>query len=128
MTAKNSEVLYWISTILFALAMFADGIGSITGTKAKQEIMIHLGYPVYVLTILGIAKLLGAAAILQTKFNTVKEWAYAGFAFNFIGAAMSGMFVGSGAELIVFPIVALVIMFIPYYFWKQSGLTGRETI
>ena len=48
--------------------------------------MTALGYPSYFMTILGAAKLLGVAAVLAPGLPLLKEWAYAGFAFNLIGA------------------------------------------
>ncbi len=116
---KKLKTWYWIATIIFALMMIMDGIGGITQQEAGKEVLKHLGYPMYLLIIVGIAKLLGAASILQNKFTAIKEWAYAGFAINFIGAFASRAFVGDGISLLIPPLVALVIMFIPYILWKK---------
>ncbi|TCD19341.1 DoxX family protein [Pedobacter psychrodurus] len=116
---KKLKTWYWIATIIFALMMIMDGVGGITQQEAGKEALKHLGYPMYLLIIVGIAKLLGAASILQNKFMTIKEWAYAGFAINFIGAFASRAFVGDGISLLIAPLVALVIMFIPYILWKK---------
>lgn len=116
---KKLKTWYWIATIIFALMMVMDGIGGITQQEAGKEVLKHLGYPMYLLIIVGIAKLLGAASILQNKFKTIKEWAYAGFAINFIGAFASRAFVGDGVSLLIPPLVALIIMFIPYILWKN---------
>jgi len=107
--------------------MLMDGIGGITRQQAGQDVLKHLGYPMYALTIFGVAKILGAIAILQTKFYTIKEWAYAGFAFNFIGAAASRAFVGDGFGLIIAPIVALAFMFVAYFLWKKQGHLSNST-
>lgn len=117
---KKLNTWYWIATIIFALMMIMDGFGGITQQEAGKEVMKHLGYPMYLLIIVGIAKLLGAASILQTKFAAIKEWAYAGFAINFIGAFASRTFVGDGISLLIPPIIALIIMFIPYILWKKQ--------
>jgi hypothetical protein len=119
MKPKTIRIWYWTITIIFALFMLMDGIGGITRQQAGQEVLKHLGYPMYALTIFGVAKILGVIAILQTKFYTVKEWAYAGFAFNFIGAAASRAFAGDGFGLTVAPIVVLAFMFLVYFFWKK---------
>ena len=119
MSPKTTRILYWTITILFALAMLLDGIGGITRQEAGKEVMRHLGYPMYVLTIFGVAKLLGVLAIVQTKFYTIKEWAYAGFTFNFIGAFVSRAFVGDHASLLIPPTVMLIIMFASYFLWKK---------
>ncbi len=117
---QKSTIFYWIATIVFALFMLLDGIGGVTQQEAGQEVMRHLGYPMYLLIIFGSAKLLGVVAILQTKFSAIKEWAYAGFAFNFIGAFASRAFAGDSIGLVIFPVVMLAIMFVPYFLWKKN--------
>jgi hypothetical protein len=119
MKPTTIKALYWVLTILFALAMLADGMGGVTQQQAGKDVMVHLGYPMYVLIIFGVAKLLGAVAILQTKFRAIKEWAYAGFAFNFIGAFASRAFVGDGGFLLILPLIILAFLFVVYYFWKR---------
>ena len=116
---KKLKTWYWVATIIFALMMIMDGVAGITQQEAGKEVLKHLGYPMYLLIIVGIAKLLGAASILQNKFKIIKEWAYAGFAINFIGAFASRAFVGDGISLLIPPLIALVIMFIPYILWKK---------
>ncbi|MGM9475099.1 DoxX family protein [Pedobacter sp. GSP4] len=116
---KKLSTWYWIATIIFALMMIMDGIGGLTQQEAGKEVLKHLGYPMYLLIIVGIAKLLGAIAILQTRFKAIKEWAFAGFTINFIGAFASRAFVGDGLSLLIPPLVALAIMFIPYILWKK---------
>ncbi|MFA6248227.1 MAG: DoxX family protein [Mucilaginibacter sp.] len=119
MNTKTVKIVYWGLTILFALAMLGDAYGGISKQEAGQEVMRHLGYPIYIMVITGVFKLFGAIAILQNKFKIIKEWAFAGFAINFIGAFASRAAVGDGAGLLIMPLVILVIMFILYYFWKK---------
>ena len=116
---KNLKTWYWIATIIFALLMIMDGFGGVTQQEAGKEVLKHLGYPMYLLIIVGIAKLLGAVSILQNKYVAIKEWAYAGFAINFIGAFASRALVGDGISLLIPPIIGLIIMFIPYILWKK---------
>lgn len=116
---RKLKTWYWIATIIFALMMLMDGFGGITQQEAGKEVLKHLGYPMYLLIIVGIAKVLGAAAILQNKFYTIKEWAFAGFAINFIGAFASRAFVGDEISLLIPPFIGLAIMFIPYFLWKK---------
>lgn len=108
--------------------MLMDGFGGVTRQQAGQDVLKHLGYPMYALTIFGMAKLLGVIAILQTKFYTVKEWAYAGFAFNFIGAAASRVFAGDGFGLIILPIAVLAFMFAGYFFWKKKNQIAYKSL
>ncbi|PWS30489.1 DoxX family protein [Pedobacter paludis] len=124
---KKIKIWYWIATILFALMMIMDGFGGITQQEAGREVLKHLGYPMYLLIITGNAKIIGAIAILQTKFKVIKEWAFAGFAINFIGAFVSRAFVGDEMSLLIPPIVALAIMFIPYFLWKKYDLNVKNS-
>jgi len=124
---KKIKTWYWIATILFALMMIMDGFGGITQQEAGREVLKHLGYPMYLLIITGSAKIIGAIAILQTKFKVIKEWAFAGFAINFIGAFVSRAFVGDEMSLLIPPIVALAIMFIPYFLWKKYDLNVKNS-
>lgn len=119
MKPNTIKTTYWITTVIFALMALMDGIGGVTRQQAGIDVMNHLGYPVYFLSIVGVAKLLGAAAILQTRFRAIKEWAYAGFAFNFIGGFASRAYMGDPTFEVIFPIIMLAVMFVPYYFWKK---------
>lgn len=124
---KNLKTWYWIATIIFALMMIMDGFGGVTQQEAGKEVFKHLGYPMYMLIIVGIAKLLGAVSILQNKYTAIKEWAFAGFAFNFIGAFASRAFVGDGISLLIPPLIALCIMFIPYVLWKSLNKNVKNS-
>lgn len=128
MKAKSNNTLYWVVTILFAVFMLMDAFGGITRQQAGIDVLNHLGYPVYLLTIVGIAKLLGVVAILQTRYSTIKEWAYAGFAFNFLGGAASRAFVGDTAGEIAFPIIMFGVLLIPYMLWKKSERVKYDRI
>src|SRR5881392_3848605 len=104
MKGKTINTFYWTLTIVFAFMLFLDGIGGITRQPAGQEVLRHLGYPMYLLTISGVAKVLAAMAIVQPFFPTLKEWAYAGVAINFIGAFASRLAMGDSAGETYFPI------------------------
>ena len=119
MKPKTIKVIYWIVTLLFSLFMMFSGISELMQIKSAMEIMKHLGYPIYLNTIIGVAKILGALAILQWKFRTVKEWAYAGFTIDFIGAGASFYFAGDGILTALSPLIFLAVMFISYFLWKK---------
>ena len=119
MKPKTVRIIYWIVTILFSLFMLFSGVVEIMQTGQAKEIMKHLGYPMYVNTIIGAAKILGAIAILQWKFRTVKEWAYAGFTIDIIGASASFYFAGDGIAATLMPFVFLAAMFVSYFLWKK---------
>jgi uncharacterized membrane protein YphA (DoxX/SURF4 family) len=123
MKPKTIKIIYWVLTIVFALFMLMDGSAGIMKEQTGRDVMNHLGYPVYIMVITGAAKILGAIAILQNSFTTIKEWAFAGFTINFIGASASRAFVGDGIGLIIFPLIILVVMLAVYYFWKKHEET-----
>ncbi|AYL95711.1 DoxX family protein [Mucilaginibacter celer] len=120
MKPKTTKILYWIFTILFALAMLGDAYGGITMQQAGKESLAKLGYPMYLLVIMGSAKVLGVIAILQTRYSTIKEWAYSGFTISFIGAFLSWTAVGTAETVnLIAPLVMLAVMFFTYYLWKK---------
>ena len=119
MSHKAIKTTYRILTIVFALLMLMDGGAGVVKEKTGQEVMNHLGYPIYIMVILGAFKILGAIAILQNKYTTIKEWAFAGFAISFISAFASRAFVGDAIGLLIPPLVVLAVMFVVYYFWKK---------
>jgi hypothetical protein len=116
---KSTKTIYWIMNILFALAMLMDAFGGITHQQAGIDVLKHLGYPEYLLTIAGVAKLFGIVAILQTKFIAIKEWAYAGFSFIFMLAFASRAFVKDGTVELIAPLIMLAYLLVVYYLWKK---------
>jgi uncharacterized membrane protein YphA (DoxX/SURF4 family) len=115
---KKIKIAYWTVTILFVLAMLQSGIVQLIQSEGSQELMALLGYPMYVSTILGIAKILGAIVLVLGIFKTLKEWAYAGFAFDLIGATVSGAYIGE-ILVVIIPLVYLAVMFLSYFLWKE---------
>lgn len=127
-SSKTTNVVYWITTALVALMMLQGGIFEILHNEGSVQVMRALGYPDYLNTILGIAKLLGVAAILLPVPRTLREWAYAGFTFDVGGAIAS--FVGSGQVnvTLLVPIVSLALVLVSYWMWRRreamAGITA----
>lgn len=119
MSKKGIKITYWITTILFVAFMVFGGVSGLIGSEAGDAVMIALGYPLYLNIILGIAKVLGGIALIQTKWYVIKEWAYAGFAFDIIGAGMSFLFAGMGLVMTIVPLITLALMFVSYSCWKK---------
>ena len=86
--------------------------------KLKEEVdrTIYLGFPIYILTILGIWKMLGVVTLLIPKFPLLKEWAYAGFFFVMSGAVFSHLASGDVAKEFFGPILLLILTFVSWYF------------
>lgn len=122
MTTRN-KIIYWIATVWLALGMVSTGIIQLLKQKSGTggvDSIIHLGYPVYLLTILGVWKILGAIALLIPKFPLLKEWAYAGFFFVMSGALFSHIAVTDGASEI-FPSVLLLILIVVSWYLRPVG-------
>ncbi len=116
---KINKITYWIVTIWLALGMVSTGAGQLFKMKAGQggvEMITHLGYPIYFITILGVWKILGVVAVLIPKFPLLKEWAYAGFFFVMSGAIISHIAVGDSVNEIWPSLLLLVLTVVSWYF------------
>ena len=98
---------YWTTTTLVALAFLTGGAAYLARADEPLRGMATLGYPAYFVTILGAWKLLGGLALLAPRLPRLKEWAYAGIAFDLTGAAFSHAAVGHPAAKVVAPLVIL---------------------
>src|ERR1039457_1648889 len=94
---KRNKIIYWIATGLLAIGMLQSGIFAVIKSKQWVDLVTSLGYPVYLLYIIGTWKILGVIAILIPRFKLLKEWAYAGFFFAMTGALISHLAVGDYA-------------------------------
>ncbi|POY35952.1 DoxX-like family protein [Solitalea longa] len=119
---KRNKIIYWIATIWLSLGMVSTGLVQLFKGKEGAggvDSLIHLGYPVYFLTILGIWKILGVIAVLIPKFPLVKEWTYAGFFFIMTGALFSHIAVGASiGEL--FPSLLLLVLTVTSWYFRPA--------
>ena len=119
MSPRSIKITYWVLNILFCLFHIMDAIGGLSKVKAGVDAMNAMGYPLYLMPFLSVLKLLGVIALLQDKFKTIKEWAFAGFAFTLIGATVSHAAINDKVAFIIMPVVFLAILFALYYFWRK---------
>ncbi len=111
---KNQKIYFWSATILIAL--FEGLMPLLTSqTEMAKEGMRHLGYPLYFGNAMVVFKVLGVIALLLPQVSKrIKEWAYAGFAFDFIFAAIShGVVDGLGFQAF-FPFIVLAVLAVSY--------------
>lgn len=94
---------YWTTTSLVSFVLLSGGVASLLRRPDNVEGMAELGYPAYMLTILGFWKVLGAAALLSPRLPRLKEWAYAGTLFDLTGAAFSHAVSGPDALHAIWP-------------------------
>jgi DoxX-like family len=121
MTPRTNRIIYWISTLLFVLPQVWSAFLMLSrAPRMVDTITSGLGYPSYFLTILGFSKLLGAAAILSIHgWSRVKEWAYAGFTFEVLGAFLSHLAAGDTLLIASVPLTFLAMQATSYSMWKK---------
>jgi hypothetical protein len=85
---------YWSATAVTVFMLLSGGLAYLLGAEFAVGGVVALGYPAYVVTILGVWKLLAVPALLVPGFDRLKEWAYAGVMFDLTGAAASHLAVG----------------------------------
>ena len=117
---KNRNLLiYRISTGLLTLMMLGSAGMYFFNYEMVSETFTRLGFPTYIIYPLAIAKLLGLVAIWTKKSETLKEWAYAGFFFDFL-LASSGHMVAKDGEW-AGAILAMVLLLLSYTYEKKAS-------
>ena len=110
---KVKPVIYWTTTALTAASMAASAELYFSRNRAMMKNFRALGYPDYFPTILGTFKVLGILALLTPGRRLLKEWAYAGFTFTFLGAAASHAAKGEDKEAVA-PLGSLAVLAASY--------------
>lgn len=120
---KRNKIIYWIATIWLSLGMLSTGMVQLLRTREEADMMSHLGYPPYIMTILGIWKTLGVITVLAPRFPVLKEWAYAGFFFAMSGAVFSHLAVGDHGTEYIGPLLLIVLTAVSWHFRPASRKT-----
>ncbi len=130
---KTTKIIYWVSTILFCCFF------TVTATLyfLHAPIMVHkfqrLGYPLYILEMIGTAKYIGIVALLVPKMPRLKEWGYAGYAIDLVGGVWSHLAVQDvhGALPMFIPITLLVVSYVSFRRFQAASdkhlLTRQHT-
>jgi len=118
---KTNKIIYWVSTGLLTAMMLMSAGMYVFNNEAISEVFAGLGYPAYIIYPLAIAKVLGLLAIWLDKSKSLKEWAYAGFFFDFVLAFFAHWMINDGE--FGGALVALVLLFVSYFFWKKTETT-----
>lgn len=119
--SKRDRIIFWICTGLFSAFMLSSAIPNIMSTQEWVDIFKMLGYPVYMLPFIGVAKLLGVIALIIPGFPRIKEWAYAGLFFDLTGAVYSGLAVGGFNP-------QMLIMLVPFALGALSYIYHHKLI
>jgi hypothetical protein len=118
---KKIRFFYWIFTGLFAFMMLGSAIPDVISSPiAVKGMHEELGYPLYFIPFIGVAKVLGVIAILIPGFPRLKEWAYAGLIFDLIGATYSIIAVGKSVGDWGFMIMPITLAILSYTFYQKK--------
>lgn len=120
---KRDKILYWATTGLVSLAFLMSSFMYLSKNPELMKGFSQIGFPPVFVTILGLAKLLGALALLNPKMPKLREWAYAGFTFTLIGAAW--VHVATHTPFIM-PLVFLALLGASYYFNYKVNRTSPQ--
>ena len=124
-TPKAQTIPYWIVTVLFCLQMSFTAYAQLRLPQVA-EAFTHLGFPAYFRVELSCAKLLGVVLLLAPVPARLKEWAYAGFAFNLASALIAHISVGDGPEAWGFAAATGVLWGLSYFFWRRVQASQRS--
>jgi len=112
---KSNKIIYWVATLWLSLGMVSTGIVQLIPLEAETSKMQGLGYPIYLLTFIGVWKLLGVLAVLIPGYPLLKEWAYAGFFFLMSGALYSHAAANDLAETYFGAALLLILTVVSWY-------------
>lgn len=111
-------IIYWVTTslVIFELLYGATWDFNLLNKGFAQTVMAHLGYPSYLLVILGISKILAAICLALPGLPLIKEWAYTGLMILFCGAACVHIITGYDITTIIFLSICIILTIISYVF------------
>jgi DoxX-like family len=109
----TQRITYWATTGLLAADAIFVAILYLSGNAQVVNAFVHLGYPQQLRFLLGIAKFLGAIALIMPGVPRLKEWAYAGFTFAWIAASIAHYIAGDRAQSVL-AVVLLVMLWFSY--------------
>jgi hypothetical protein len=118
-TNRTAKVLFWVSTTIIFL--FEGVMPAFTSqTEMAKQAMSHLQYPAYFGIALVIFKVIGTIILMIPKLPArIKEWAYAGFTFDFLFASISNTVVDGFGAGTFFPLVILGILAVSYFYYHK---------
>ena len=114
---KTKKIFYWTATILLATMMLVSGTAYLIKTTDFTKEFTALGFPLYIIVPLGIAKAIAAIVLLNNQYKKLVEWAYAGLFFNFILALSAHLMIGDGESALA--IIAILLLSISYHYKDQ---------
>jgi len=116
---KQTKIIFWTTTLFIFL--FETVMPALTfNTELAKSGISHLGFPAYFGSMLIIFKILGGFTLIIPAIpSRIKEWAYAGFAFNFIAASVAHAAVDGLDFQTFFPLIIFGILIASYISWQK---------
>jgi hypothetical protein len=118
--------VYWSATAVTVFVLLSGGLAYLLRAEFAVGGVVALGYPVYVVTILGVWKLLAVPALLVPGFARLKEWAYAGVMFDLTGAAVSHLAVADPLWHLFMISALLAVAFVSYALRPTPAARGGD--
>jgi hypothetical protein len=125
---KTKTLAYWTTTAIVTAELVAGGVLDLAHASSVVSGLEQLGYPTYLLSILGIWRLLAAAALLAPGLPRLKEWAYAGAFFELTGAALSSLARGDSVGSVATPIILAAFAIASWALRPQSRMLGAISL
>lgn len=123
---KKINILYWSVTGLMCAFIAMGAVIDILKTPDAISFMNQLGYPEYFIRFIGVMKVLGVIGVLIPKFPKIKEWAYAGLAFDTFGATYSHIANGDGADKFMPALIGLTLVIVSYYLFTKISVSDQK--
>ncbi|WP_299055679.1 DoxX family protein [uncultured Polaribacter sp.] len=114
---KTNKIIYYIATSLLTLLMFFS-VGMYLFNNAEiTKGFISFGFPTYLIYPLAFLKIAGLVTIWFISNRSLKEWAYAGFFFNFVLAFFAHYMISDGEH--IGAVIAIVLVLVSYFYSKK---------
>ncbi|MFL5765918.1 MAG: DoxX family protein [Bacteroidia bacterium] len=120
MSEKTRKIIYWIFTAWMSLGMISSAIVQLMRAPEEVDKITSIQFPLYILTLLAVLKIIGIVVVLIPKFPLLKEWAYAGFFFTMLGAVYAHLAVAEPIKKMLPALLLLVLTMISWYFRPAS--------
>ena len=118
---KKINTWYWITTIIFGGFMLMSGIAEVRMAQQEIDMFKGLGYPTYLIPFLGVLKIVGVIVLVLPRFPRLKEWAYAGFFFDLLGAFYSANAASPTFDpRTLFMFLFFAFFFASYFLWHAK--------
>ena len=117
-------VVYWATTAFVVFNTFSGALAELARLTPNVEGMQALGYPIYMMTILGAWKVLGSIVLVAPRLERLKEWAYAGMFFNMTGAAVSHFVVRDEAWHVWYTAGLAIVILVSWALRPESRIIG----